>query len=444
MATVGELLTCGHGAACAPSGSESARLDAELLLGWAIGAERTAVIAHPEAPGRRRRRGRVRRRRSCGARPASRWPTSAASRSSTAWPSAWIARALIPRPGDRAAGRRGRARSGLAADVRAAAGRDAEAAGRRRGHGLGRDRDRAGDAAAASGGCCPRSRSWRSTARPRRSTWPARTRSATPSRTRSPSPRRTCCRAAEPPFDLILANLPYIPSGDIDGLPVAASFEPRLALDGGPDGLALVRRLLAGAAGGAAPGRDGAARDRLRPGAGRRGRRRRAAGRVACRDPGRPLGQPAAGPRANAGRPQRLDAADRPRRSAAALDRDARSALPIRLIALDIDGTLVGEDLVIGERTLAAIAEATRRGHRRLAGHGPHGHERGALRRGARPDRAGRGPAGRADPGDAGARLRARRAGCSTTARSGPRSRSRSSAGAGSATSCRTSTIWSG
>ena len=36
--------------------------------------------------------------------------------------------------------------------------------------------------------------------------------------------------------------------------------------------------------------------------------------------------------------------------------------LPIRLIALDIDGTLVGEDLVIGERTHAAVAEATRRG----------------------------------------------------------------------------------
>jgi L-threonylcarbamoyladenylate synthase len=36
--------------------------------------------------------------------------------------------------------------------------------------------------------------------------------------------------------------------------------------------------------------------------------------------------------------------------------------LPIRLIALDIDGTLVGDDLVIGERTLAAVAEAIRRG----------------------------------------------------------------------------------
>jgi release factor glutamine methyltransferase len=50
--------------------------------------------------------------------------------------------------------------------------------------------------------------------------------------------------ATETPFDLILANLPYIPSGDLAGLPVAASFEPQLALDGGPDGLAIVRRLL--------------------------------------------------------------------------------------------------------------------------------------------------------------------------------------------------------
>ena len=37
-------------------------------------------------------------------------------------------------------------------------------------------------------------------------------------------------------------------------------------------------------------------------------------------------------------------------------------ALPIRLIALDIDGTLVGDDLVIGARTLNTIGEARRRG----------------------------------------------------------------------------------
>lgn len=44
--------------------------------------------------------------------------------------------------------------------------------------------------------------------------------------------------------DLLLANLPYIPSAALPALPVAASFEPRVALDGGADGLDLVRRLL--------------------------------------------------------------------------------------------------------------------------------------------------------------------------------------------------------
>ena len=45
-------------------------------------------------------------------------------------------------------------------------------------------------------------------------------------------------------WDLILANLPYIRTGAVDRLPPAASFEPRLALDGGPDGLVIVSRLL--------------------------------------------------------------------------------------------------------------------------------------------------------------------------------------------------------
>jgi release factor glutamine methyltransferase len=49
--------------------------------------------------------------------------------------------------------------------------------------------------------------------------------------------------------DLIMANLPYIPSGDLPALAVTR-WEPRLALDGGADGLDLVRRLLAQAADG--------------------------------------------------------------------------------------------------------------------------------------------------------------------------------------------------
>lgn len=47
------------------------------------------------------------------------------------------------------------------------------------------------------------------------------------------------------PFDIALANLPYVRSDVVPTLPVAASFEPVLALDGGPDGLAVIRRLLA-------------------------------------------------------------------------------------------------------------------------------------------------------------------------------------------------------
>jgi release factor glutamine methyltransferase len=47
-------------------------------------------------------------------------------------------------------------------------------------------------------------------------------------------------------FDLVLSNPPYIPGGDIAGLmPEVARFEPRSALDGGPDGLDAYRRLLA-------------------------------------------------------------------------------------------------------------------------------------------------------------------------------------------------------
>ena len=46
-------------------------------------------------------------------------------------------------------------------------------------------------------------------------------------------------------FELITANPPYIPSGDIAGLDVdVRDFEPRLALDGGADGLAIIGRLL--------------------------------------------------------------------------------------------------------------------------------------------------------------------------------------------------------
>jgi release factor glutamine methyltransferase len=48
-------------------------------------------------------------------------------------------------------------------------------------------------------------------------------------------------------FDLIVSNPPYIPSKEIDTLSSEVRNEPRMALDGGADGLDLVRRLVASA-----------------------------------------------------------------------------------------------------------------------------------------------------------------------------------------------------
>lgn len=48
--------------------------------------------------------------------------------------------------------------------------------------------------------------------------------------------------------DLVLANLPYIPTAEIAGLSKDVQSEPRLALDGGVDGLAIVKRLVVMAA----------------------------------------------------------------------------------------------------------------------------------------------------------------------------------------------------
>jgi len=55
-------------------------------------------------------------------------------------------------------------------------------------------------------------------------------------------------------FDVVAANPPYVPTGELAGLSREVRCEPRLALDGGPDGLALLRRIAAGAP------------ERLRPG----------------------------------------------------------------------------------------------------------------------------------------------------------------------------------
>jgi release factor glutamine methyltransferase len=53
--------------------------------------------------------------------------------------------------------------------------------------------------------------------------------------------------ASRAPFDLIVSNPPYVPSGDLPQLAPEVLREPHDALDGGPDGLTVIRRLLSDA-----------------------------------------------------------------------------------------------------------------------------------------------------------------------------------------------------
>jgi release factor glutamine methyltransferase len=242
VSTIRQLLVEGQGRLTA-SGSESPRLDVELLLAHALGSERTAVIAHPDAP--------------VGA-DAETLFRGALDRRAAGEPVAYIRgfkefhglafatdpRALIPRPDTEVlvelaidqvvrvltGGEPFSTRSPLSVvDVGTGAGTVAISLGvalrRRRMLGdveiLGTDVDPSTLALAIENavghGVADRVRFVEADLLP-------------------PVIAR--------PFRLLTANLPYIPSAEVDRLPVAASFEPRAALDGGPDGLDLVRRLL--------------------------------------------------------------------------------------------------------------------------------------------------------------------------------------------------------
>ena len=237
------------------SGSESARLDAELLLAWAMSADRTAVLAHPDAP--------------VGADAAARFG-EAVGRRAAGEPVAYIRglkefhglafgvdpRALIPRPETETL-----VDEAIAEVVRRLADRPGEAGA---GPGRGGDPIRVADVGTGSGAVAV------AMAVALRNRRVEMGRNVTIVATDVSSDALDLARenavahaAAEgmrffeadlfPPvlpddgarLDVVVANLPYVRSAAIAGLPVAASFEPRQALDGGPDGLDVVRALLA-------------------------------------------------------------------------------------------------------------------------------------------------------------------------------------------------------
>jgi release factor glutamine methyltransferase len=236
------------------AGSESPRLDAELLLGWAIGADRTAILAHPDAP--------------VGADAASRFAL-AVDRRASGEPVAYIRglkefhglafsvdrRALIPRPETEAL-----VDEAIAVIMAKLASRPGEAG---LGPGRGGDPIRVADVGTGSGAIAVAlavALRARRVVLGRNVTILAT--DASPDALDLARENAVAHATAEgmrfveadllppvlpedsAPFDVVLANLPYVRSDAIAGLPVAASFEPADALDGGPDGLAVIGALL--------------------------------------------------------------------------------------------------------------------------------------------------------------------------------------------------------
>ena len=242
MATVRELLTEGLARLLA-SGSESARLDTELLLAHALDTERTAILAHDEAP--------------VGDSAADRY-RAALARRETGEPVAYIRgfkefhglafavdeRALIPRPETErlvdlaeaeivrrltAAPRPAGAPRLRIVDVGVGCGAVAiavAAALRRRGM-LDEVEMTATDVAPEAVALATENAVAHAVA------------DAIRIREADLVPGWEVRR-----WDLVLANLPYVRTAAMADLPSATTFEPRLALEGGPDGLAVIGRLL--------------------------------------------------------------------------------------------------------------------------------------------------------------------------------------------------------
>lgn len=245
MATVRDLLEPSV-ARLRAAGSPSPRLDAELLLGYVLGVDRAAVLAHPEAP--------------VGTGQAAALETAVARRE-RGEPVAYIRgvkefyglaftadpRALIPRPETEllvdlaqawvrarlsSAPRAADARPMVVLDVGTGSGAIAVALAvtfRRRGYGDA-VRQLATDVSADALGLAVENAVGHGVA-DAIEFYRADLLEGPPV-------------GDEGTVDLLLANLPYVPSADLPALPVAASFEPAMALDGGPDGSRVIARLV--------------------------------------------------------------------------------------------------------------------------------------------------------------------------------------------------------
>lgn len=242
MATTGELLREGADRLRA-AGSESPRLDSELLLGYAVGVERTTIVAYHEAP--------------VGPEAAVRYQTFV-ERRVAGEPVAYIrgvkeffglafavdARALIPRPETEAlvAAGEGEVMRRLTADGRTPGSPKLRIVDVGTGSGVVaialivalRKRRAAGEIKVFATDISPDALDL--------------ARENAVGHAVADHLRFMEADLLPPvvvdPFDLLLANLPYVRSDAMSSLPVATSFEPPLALDGGPDGLAIVARLL--------------------------------------------------------------------------------------------------------------------------------------------------------------------------------------------------------
>jgi release factor glutamine methyltransferase len=245
------------------AGSETARLDAELLLGWAIGADRTSIVAHRDAP--------------VGSDAFARFEEGVARRA-TGEPVAYIRgikefhglafvvdpRALIPRPETEAI-----VDAAIREVMRRLAERPGEAGSGRAGPGSGGagggggDPIRVADVGTGSGAIAVAlavelrhrtvvmGRNVRIAATDISPEALDLARENAVGHAAADGMRFIEADLLPPvlpdegsPFDVILANLPYVRTEAIAGLPVAASFEPPLALDGGADGLDAIRALL--------------------------------------------------------------------------------------------------------------------------------------------------------------------------------------------------------